>query len=556
MRWEENKKMSKPFRAGLLAALAASVCAGAWAQSTGDSNLQRTLPRPQQKQPQSTSSLQEPIRNMDQLESVPVHPSDIRIAGVRSVPFQQVSALFRSLLNTDTTVGALNAAAQKVAELYSQHGYALSYAYLPVQDLGTGVVQIVVVEGYIASVSIEGAPPKMARKISQYAEKLKQEKPLTRAGFERYVSLIARLPGIGVDADVQAPDNTDGAAELKLAVHHKGLNTTAAFDANHPGFEGILSATVNGLTPLADQLSASYMAPRGDFDRRYYSMEYAVPLGADGLNLRLSAYRYEGKAGIFYFDDIPLRKHYRDGRGSLMLSYPLRLGVAHTVMLEGGVYGSSSGDLYNIPDDPLRLDLRSNVRAAQLGVSASWKGEQHAAEVNAQLIRSFKGVGAGQLEPVADLVFVKSRLSGSRRDSWGDSNVGTFITATAQHSGRVLPVSEKIVFGGSYFAAAYPSGDASGDSGWAVAAEISKGFQLEKPYLNSVQPYLGVDAQKVRNKGEFAPRGMLRSGVIGVRFDLTPKVNIALSAARPLGVSPLGESGRPWRWNVQGGLSF
>ncbi|TWI66367.1 hemolysin activation/secretion protein [Pseudoduganella lurida] len=555
-----KKVVRKEVQLGVRMALAASLglafaAPPAWAQS--ESNLQRTLPRAQPRQPESNAALREPMQNLDQLENVAVHPTDIRIAGVKSVPFAEISAVFSQFNNQDTTVGQLAEAAKKVADVYAQHGYALSFAYLPVQDMANGRVQIVVVEGYIGNVVINDAPPNLLPQIRRLAERLKEERPLRRSSFERYVSLISRLPGIGVDANVQPPQNTDGAAELTLDVHFKRFNTTAALDANHPGFEGMLSATVNGLTPLADQLTASIMWPRGDYDKRYYSVEYALPLGSDGLMLRASAYRYEGKANQVYYYDVPLNQSYRDARGSVMLSYPLILEAGRSVMLEGGVYGSGSGEIYSVPGVDERLDLRANVRAAQLGINASWQRERYSAEASAQVIRAFKGVGSSQLEDLVDLEFVKTRVSANRRDSWGEDNsIGTFINATYQHSGRRLPTSEKIVFGGSYFASAYPSGDASGDTGWAISGEISKGFLLKKAYLNSLQPFVGFDAAKVKNATDFSSRDTLKSGFVGLRFDVNEKLNVAISAAKPIGVAPLGETGKPWRYNLQGGVSF
>ena len=62
---------------------------------------------------------------------------------------------------------------------------------------------------------------------------------MKKATFERYVSLVSRLPGIGVNANVPTPDTIDGATRLELSIEFKKYSTSAAFDANHPGFEGI-----------------------------------------------------------------------------------------------------------------------------------------------------------------------------------------------------------------------------------------------------------------------------------------------------------------------------
>ena len=41
------------------------------------------------------------------------------------------------------------------------------------------------------------------------------------------------------------------------------------------------------------------MFPRGRYDRSYYSLDYNVPIGSDGLNLRVGGYQYRGKMPPF-----------------------------------------------------------------------------------------------------------------------------------------------------------------------------------------------------------------------------------------------------------------
>ncbi|HEY5801025.1 MAG TPA: POTRA domain-containing protein [Burkholderiaceae bacterium] len=523
--------------------------------SDNRSNFQRTLPRAPTPERQRVQPLQQqPVRDLTELENTRVRPTAFKIAGARAVPFGEVAALFNPLLNTDTTVGQLLAAARQATALYNARGYALSYAYIPLQDFAGGVVQVVVVEGYVGSLSLQNAPPHYAARIRALAAPVLAERPLRRATFERAVTLISRLPGIGVDANVPVPENTQGASELQLGIRYKKFATSAAFDFNHPGVQGILGASVNGMTALADQLTVSAMAPRGKFDKRYYALDYALPVGDRGWTARLNAYRYDGKDSAFPFNGAVLSKMYGDNRVGLSASYPVIASASTLVVAELGAYGGASGESYRAPNEPSRLDLRTKTRVLQGGVSGSKQGETNAMEAGVQLAKGVKGAGAGQLEDLADLGFHKVRVNARRNDQWAGGSWKTSVSGVAQHTRSRLPSSEKIVFGGAYFGAAYPASDISGDRGWAVAAEVAK--PLAGATAMQVEPFAGVDAMRVRSTVFEVQRGMLGSAIVGVRLARADKFSVSLAVAKPVGARPLGESGRPWRWSVQSAASF
>lgn len=543
------------------AGLAACAMAPAWAQS--GSNLQSTLPQvapvPEARPGRPAAQVQgQPLQLLQMDFSTPLHLRQMKIAGARSVPFAEVQALFARLIDTDTTIGAVNDAARQVADLYARHGYAISYGYLPQQDISGGVVQLVVVEGYVSEVQLTGAPSNMDARIRAIAGHIAGQRPLRKDTFERYVSLISRLPGISVDADVQVPANTGGATPLALTIRQKKFQTSAAFDANHPGFEGILSATANGVTPLADQVVVSVMWPTGRYDRRYYSADYLLPLGSNGWTLRLNGYQYDGKPSAFYFNDQQLQNAYSDARVGFTFGYPLVLNASTSVGLELGGYGAESGAIYTAPPEPGRLDLRSRLRAAQVSLNASWQRASHSNDISLQVIKGSKGFGAGQLQYVADLDFTKVKLYARRNDNWERANIATTLSATVQHSRSFLPGSEKIAFGGNYYATAYPTSDATGDAGWAVSGEASRAIPLDFKTLRQVAPYAGADAARVRSTGQAFSRRALASAYAGVRLALGEHMSVAVAVAKPVGVAPLAEvdGKRPLRYNFQASMSY
>lgn len=228
----------------------------------------------------------------------------------------------------------------------------------------------------------------------------------------------------------------------------------------------------------------------------------------------------------------------------------------HAVYVEGGGYVSTTGDVYTQPPLPDRLDLRARVRAAQLGMSASWQGKTSATEANVQLVQGLRDAGARQEADLIDLSFHRARVFARRNDRWGDGAFNTFVAATAQRSPSRLPLAEKITFGGNFFGAAYSPGEANGDSGWAAAVEVSKPFKVDNRFFQSIEPYVGTDYARVKTTNQAFQRDALTSATLGVRLALPRKYQLSISAAKPVGAAPIFETGRPVRWNLQGSVSF
>jgi hemolysin activation/secretion protein len=154
--------------------------------------------------------IDKPQPSLQDLINLRVAVRGVNVQGSTAIPFEEVSALFTPFINGTHTVGELNAATQKVSELYQRHGYALS-AYLPPQDFANGAVQVIVVEGYVQSLNLEGNFGRSEDQIREIAQPLLNERPLTTKTFQHQTQLMARLPGVQITASANLPTTTDGA---------------------------------------------------------------------------------------------------------------------------------------------------------------------------------------------------------------------------------------------------------------------------------------------------------------------------------------------------------
>ena len=119
--------------------------------------------------------VQAPNPRLAALLAASIMPQRFDVTGVHAVPFKEVAALFSPMTGKTVHVADVLAAASKIATLYKDHGYALSFGYVPTQNFSDGVVHIVVVEGYVADVEVKGEPGNMERRIRAIAQHIVKE---------------------------------------------------------------------------------------------------------------------------------------------------------------------------------------------------------------------------------------------------------------------------------------------------------------------------------------------------------------------------------------------
>ncbi len=140
--------------------------------------------------------VQKPASALDALLARHVTPSRIEIEGVKTLPFEDVAGRFTPLVGHDVTIAQLIETANAVTAMYKEHGYALSFAFVPAQDFANGVVRVTVVEGYVADVVIKGDAGPAERRIRAIAGRMLADRPLRQATFERYIGVLGTIPGV------------------------------------------------------------------------------------------------------------------------------------------------------------------------------------------------------------------------------------------------------------------------------------------------------------------------------------------------------------------------
>ncbi|WP_459623358.1 ShlB/FhaC/HecB family hemolysin secretion/activation protein [Burkholderia sp. 3C] len=544
----------------MLFALAATAAGPAQAQTRPAGNPLESLPQINVPQRSTVTVQVEPqAQQVQELLARHITPSTIRVEGVKSVPFDLVSSRFTPLVGKDITIGQLIEVANGVTKLYQERGFALSFAFVPAQTFEDGVVRVTIVEGYVSDVQITGKPGPMESKLRAVAAHITADRPLRKDTFERYVNTFGLLPGITVKANVPPPQNTDGATTMTLDVSRKPINVSSGIATTTPGVQGVFTVTESGLTSLGEQLSISALAPKGPNNVTYVAASGSVPIGSNGLIARIDASHYRGNP-----TDNPglpsyVKRTVINDKIGLSTSYPILLNNQRSLLATVSGYASHSEDNYQNQLGGQYIGLRSQVRVLQAQMDYTTIRPSSVTKLSLNVAKAFDILGASksaetniagstQTNP-ASITFVRTGGTLVQTNQW-PYKIGTTVQLTGQYSAVSLPTTEQIAFGAQRFALGYEPGEASGDSGWGMSAEINRQFTVGYAYLKSITPYIAYDMARVYLHAGTPQPNRLSSVGIGVRVSDGQHYNLDLNVAKAVGDAPIESASRSPRINA------
>ncbi|WP_213942309.1 POTRA domain-containing protein [Pseudomonas sp. dw_612] len=475
----------------------------------------------------------------------------VQIEGGTIYPLNELATLYQPLLGHETSIAELIEATRGITRRYQQDGYLLSYAFLPQQDFSQGVARVVLVEGYIKDYQVQGELGRVKGLLDKLVAKLQTERPLTRKTFERYTTLMTRLPGVTVQAQVPPPGTTDGAAYLAVQASRKPFTSSlSATEDNRNGTQALLGVSSNSQTSMGEQLSLSGLFPPGEDKEHYYRVDYNQFLNAEGTQLSVSASRYRADPGtnVLLDNGLQLKPHRENDRYSIGFSHPLIASPTEQLSAGARLYAVNDKTRYDVVDDPRSVEVRTDIRA--LAFESDWR------QADARQLRILSGgvyqgldsMGAKTNADV-DLNFLRMRLSGVQSDKFFDNWQGV-LSGALYWSDDTLPDSERAVFGGQNFGRGYPDDQASGDKGWGVAYEVNYSFNREGNWVRVLQPYVVLDRSKTWFNQLPVQGNNLSSAALGLRFGDAKYYNIALEAAKPMSDEALDTFNRRPRYSI------
>ena len=445
-------------------------------------------------------------------------------------------------MNTET----LAELAGTLSRAYGKSDVALYTIAIPEQDFADDVVNVLLTEGRIAKVELKAAQGQHSL-LARRAGPLTEEAPLTRATFERQLTLMRAIPGLTVGTDFSDPE-ANGALTLALTPKQRRRKITAGFSNRGVDLTGDgqfdLNAEFYGLGTDGDQLTLSASAASDLRRYRYYAGGYQAPLTASGLTFTASA---------AYLDTRP-RGYPVRGKAKLAgltLSYPLIRGFHRAADVSVGLDGLNSDNA--VLGNLIATERTRAVRAAAGIVDVR---EKRSWSVNAAVSQGLDMLGARTIEPLAEKRFRKVSGGASVSQALG-KRVVLRVNLSGQLSNDRLPAAERYSVGGETLGRAFDTAFLTADRGAGALGEAAVrplkagALAASELYAFADRAWIGVSARGADPRIDLA----MASAGVGTRLKFKDKAELGLEAATAID-DPYPGFDEDWRVSVMWKLSL
>ena len=435
--------------------------------------------------------------------------------------------------------------AAAIETIYREDGYFLASA-----SVSPDGRTIIVDEGLIGSISIEGVDAKTFKLIEGYFEPVIGKLAVRLSEFERAIMLVEDIQSMNASAEITYPEGSD-AAHVRIVAEQ--LDTSSGYvtlDNPSREFGNAVTLTfsqefVSLLTPgdlFRFELSGTESLEDGDSDL-YGSLIYRFPVSSAGTYA-------EAYLGNVVGD--------RDASGTLsqtdLEGNTVILALAHPFVRDVHSYGyglielrrtSSDSDL-----DGSTIDFKSEVKV----LSASWihgraldHGGAYEYAVNLAIgERTSDAIGFDD----GDKNFWHLRAGGGYQKpvTWFGENSVFSAEVWGQYSPDRLPGIEEFYLGGIDEERGYIFAESKGDSGFSVTLQAGRDFFPTANYIRRVRPFGFIDVGYIQNNDPSPVEQsdeVLSSVGIGLDAELPNGVFIQSYVAVPMASGPDTDSGDP-----------
>jgi len=508
---------------------------------------------PQKPRPKVELKPREEMRSEDDTK-IRIKVERLKVVGAKSIAEADLLDVARApegVVGREMTLAELKEAAGRITQHYRTEGFGLAWAYIPVQDIKNGVVEIAVVEGRVDKILVTGNAYYDAEFIIDHVNRLQKQNTLSLESLEKGLMVLNSYPGMAVRSTLRQGD-TPGTTDLYLTVEDKfPISFSLDFDNFGPRSTGEdrLGATFTAFN-LFDM--GQWVTLRGvtslDHSRGDTTsgrLEYNVPF-KDGTRLTAYASLYDYKAKG------PVKVLEPAGNGEIFgvsLSHPIvlnhELSVATQLAFE---YKTLTQELLG------QKNAKDHIRMLIMGASVEYTDEFEGRWVAAGEIQQGLGgfMGGTEKNDVdasrlgADNSFTRLNLTLFRLQKFTPwlSLIGKF---QGQYSFHELLVSEQFALGGHDTVRGYAPFEFMGDRGYTGTAELRVGlpwladvqdpFRDERTLADTVQVCAFVDSGAAMRinplQGERSQLTLTGAGA-GIRIYYPEWVSIRFDVAKPV----------------------
>jgi hemolysin activation/secretion protein len=557
-------RMMRGFRVGLVSLLGVLLTSSDGLGQTRPGTVQPGQIERQLERPPEPTTRPGAVTIPEPSQTPPPNAADIRfvlerltVGGVTAYAADALRGVYANALGREVTLADIYQIADRLTARYRNDGYILSQVLVPAQSVENGSLRLQAVEGYVASVRVEGGRPSLNARVGRHAEKIRAARPLTAGALERHVLLANDIPGVQVRA-VLAPSSTPGAADLVLQVFERRY--AAGFSSDTRGSRAQGRQRLFGDFALHSLLGGASLTElravsTGDRELGYVAAAYDQSVGTEGTTIGIAgSYVYSRPQELAL---IPLELTTRSEALTITLSHPLVRSRARNLYVRASLAAfNSRTTVFGVKDSADR------VRAVRVGLTVDFSdglGAINLADV--EFSQGLSGLGASSNDDqylsraTGRTDFRKTTLYAVRLQALPD-NWSLALSVSAQYALTDLLSPELFAVGGDQFGRGYDFAELLNDHGVAGKLDLRYSHTWGTSRPTTLMPYSFVDFGRVWQRTRFPgldPTQSATSSGAGIRLSVG-RVSGFVEFAKPLARSISQEDNRKGR--VYAGLSI
>ncbi|AFV97033.1 MULTISPECIES: ShlB/FhaC/HecB family hemolysin secretion/activation protein [unclassified Sulfuricurvum] len=299
-----------------------------------------------------------------------------KITGAVHMDVNKLQSLIASYTGKELTFVQLQEVASIITKAYRDEGYFVARAYIPVQNMQEGMIEIAIIEGNYGEVKLDNTSLVKDSVVQEMLDNVKDDKIVNTDTVERALLIINETPGVKVTQANVMPGSKVGTSDFVIktepTARYDGYILGDNYGSRYTDYNRLMAGlNLNSLANIGDRLSMSGLVSNGS-DLKYGKLAYSAPLMPNGLRgeLSYSATDYNLKEEYTYLD--------AEGKARIMeasLSYPIIRTRAETLKLTSNIAQKDlsdyqSGSLVNDKDITVfTIGLAHTKKQTLLGMS-------------------------------------------------------------------------------------------------------------------------------------------------------------------------------------------
>lgn len=471
---------------------------------------------------------------------------DVQLEGVTAYNQNELRGIYAKDIGQKIPLTRLYAIAGEITRKYRSDGYIISQVVVPAQTIDGGRPRLLVVEGSIDRILIEGAgSPRSEKAIRDYANRITTAEPLTAKALERYLLMINDLPGVKARSIISPSPTVTGKADMRIVVSRDLAEYLLGIDnygSRYLGpWQASAAAQFNNLFGINDKANVQAVGALDNDELQYGYVAYKVPLGPEGTTLGVDLSHANTEPGydveIFGFRGFSTT-------GGLELSQPI---------IRSRTQNLAATLRYDYRDSSTKSDLEVNtfdqISSLRAGLKYDFLSSFLGTAVNSADFTFSQGTswfgasekGDSELSrPDADPNATKGEIELQRLQKLAGP-VNMLIAGHGQLASAGLLTSEEFGLGGMNYGRGYDASEIVGDDGVAGKVELQWTDPVSVPYLESSQLFAFYDVGTVWNRDAASSeekRNSLASTGLGARTNIANGFAADATMAVPLTVKP------------------